>query len=56
MNLLIWYFHEQSIFNILTNFLKTDPDTWEMRKNYQKGFKTVNNLLAVNDLAEQKLN
>lgn len=44
-----------SRFSISTEFFNVDPDTWETREDYQKGLKTVKNLMVVNDVAERNV-
>lgn len=39
--------------NIKTNFLRTDPSTWETNKEFLSGKKTVGSLKVVNDIAER---
>jgi hypothetical protein len=39
--------------NIETNFLRTDPNTWEPNKEFLSEKKTVKSLKVVNDIAEQ---
>lgn len=39
--------------NIETNFLWTDPSTWETNKEFLSGKKAVESLKVVNDIAER---
>lgn len=45
--------HLFNALNIKTNFLRTDPSTWETNEEYLSGKKTVGSLKVVNDIAER---